>query len=195
MGDRIYEDRIQHVRAFEDFAASYIAGKQGQRAPLVASVVQVAEETRYLKPSVELQTVQSMLKDHNIARRSMQNQVHVPALRIKKTVYYTGYLLRSQASADVINSLELGKHVVGEGMKLLANSVLITPRPASGAVLKKTGGLGRKVEFEIVKVGQWDNRVWAAEVRPVDPTVRIYTGMLPPGFEGEVLRNKTITNR
>ena len=114
----------------------------------------------------------------------MQNQVHAAPLRIKKTVYYTGYLLKSQASADVINSLELAKHVVGEGMRLLANSVVITPRPASSAVLKKTGPLGRKVEFEIVKVGQWENRVWAAEVKPVDPTVRIYTGMLPPPTQG-----------
>ncbi|KAI5776881.1 hypothetical protein EDC01DRAFT_680673 [Geopyxis carbonaria] len=167
---RIYEDRVKHVRAFEDWLATYTATTAGRRAHLKADVIQVAEESRCLPPSVELREVQKMITDHNAAARGPH------ALRIKKTVFYTGYLLNSPTTAALLNALEIPRKVATEmDVKLLANNVLITPRPASRAVLAKTGALGRRVEFEVTGVGCWENRVWAAMVKPVDPSIRIYT--------------------
>lgn len=81
-------------------------------------------------------------------------------------------------------------------VKLMANSVLITPRPAPLSVLSRAGGLGAKLEFEVVGLGQLDEKVWAAKgvlstrgsrvtsinvlaVQPVDPSVKVYTGICP----------------
>lgn len=68
---------------------------------------------------------------------------------------------------------------VGE-VKLLGNSVLITPKPATRTVLRKTGEMGTRVEFEVASTGCWEGKVWAACVRPVNPKIRIYTGIFFP---------------
>jgi len=65
-------------------------------------------------------------------------------------------------------------------VRLLANNVLITPRPATKSVLDKTGPLGRRVEFEIIKVGNLESRIWAALVKPTDPTIRMYSDNSQP---------------
>lgn len=116
-----------------------------------------------------------MINEHNILR-----PVNTPPLRIKKTVFYTGYLLPHKGTAYVLNALNIPQQVAQEPeVKLLGNSVLITPKPATKDVLKRTGNMGTPVEFEVDKVGSWEGRVWAAIVKPVDPKVRIYTGMCP----------------
>jgi hypothetical protein len=160
---------------------------------LKTDVIQVAEVARSLDPIVELTQIQTMVHEHNTALRTAHGHGFSP-LQIKKTVFYTGYLLNSSTSAAVLNALEVPAMVAQENdVKLLANNVMITPRPASKSVLAKTGPLGRNVEFEVVGVAHWEHRVWAALVKPVDESIRIYTGtypVLPPSwgvFRGSIL--------
>ncbi|TGZ83721.1 hypothetical protein EX30DRAFT_338338 [Ascodesmis nigricans] len=182
---RIYEDRIRHVQAFRDFLSSYAESTRGRRAPLTGTVIEVSEESRCLPPSIELSEVQTMINEHNALRLP-----HTSELRIKKTVFYTGYLLSNKSTAAVLNALSIPAQVGAESdVKLLGNSVLITPKPASQSVLHKTGPLGTKVEFEVEKVGCWDKRVWAAIVKPVDEKVRVYTDNPRPFLVLAVRRN------
>lgn len=170
-----------------------MASTHGRRAPLTtASVVEVSEESRCLPPSIELAEVQTMINEHNNLRPA-----HTPPLRIKKTVFYTGYLLPHKGTAYVLNALNIPQQVAQEPeVKLLGNSVLITPKPATKDVLKRTGDMGTKIEFEVDKVGNWEGRVWAAIVKPVDPKVRIYTGMCPKRSQmGRVFRDSSKASR
>ncbi|KAA8908110.1 hypothetical protein FN846DRAFT_777559 [Sphaerosporella brunnea] len=172
---RIYEDRVKHVRAFEEFCHNYIQATLNRRAHLKAEVIQVAEAARCLDPITELSVIQTMVHEHNSVQRTIHGHRFLP-LRIKKTVFYTGYLLSSSTSANLLNTLEIPSMIAKENdVKLLANNVMITPRPASRSVLARTGPLGRKVEFEVVGVAHWEHKVWAALVKPVDNSIRIYT--------------------
>jgi hypothetical protein len=65
-------------------------------------------------------------------------------------------------------------------MKFLANNILITPRPANQQILSRVGGIGNKVDFDVFEWGYWENKVWAARVRPSDRDIPIYTGMPQP---------------
>jgi hypothetical protein len=115
-----------------------------------------------------------MMNEHNQMQRTVQSRSF---LKMKKTVFLTGYMLNSAATAHVLNELETPALALKEqDVKLFANNVLITPRPATKSVLDRTGPLGRRVEFEIIKVGNLESRIWAALVKPTDPTIRIYSG-------------------
>lgn len=165
---------MKHVRSFEEFCQNYVATTYQRRAHLKTEVIQVAEITCYLDPTTELSKIQMMVGEHNLSQRTTLGR-HNP-LKVKKTVFYTGYLLNAAGSAALLNELEVPSMVAKESdVKLLANNVLITPRPASKTVLAKTGQFGKCVEFEVVSVGQWENRIWAALVKPVDENVRIYS--------------------
>lgn len=167
---KIYEDRVKHVRAFENFAQSAFPS----RAHLKVDVIQVAKIFRFLDPMVELVQVQNLINEHN----SLSPR---PPLRIKKTVYYTGYLLTPTESAYVLNSISFPKTIANEqDVKVLASSVLITRKPATRPLLRKTGPIGRKIKFEIIGVGHWENKVWAALVKPVDPSIQIYSDYTQP---------------
>ncbi|KAF8541967.1 hypothetical protein BDD12DRAFT_651267, partial [Trichophaea hybrida] len=173
---RIYEDRIKHVRSFEEFCQNYTQTTYNRLSHLNFEVIQVAEIARTLDPTVELSQIQKMVNEHNSAQRAVQGRGGYSPLRIKKTVFCCGYLLSAAASASLLNTLEVPSMVAKENdVKLLANNVLITPKPASKTVLSKTGPFGTKVEFEVTGVAHWECRVWAALVKPVDETVKVYT--------------------
>jgi len=121
-----------------------------------------------------------MVDEHNEVQQSLGVRGFKP-LRIKKAVFYTGYLLNTATSTALLNALAIPTMLAKEnGVKMMANDVLITPPPASEAVLAKTGDFGRKVEFEVVGVAHWEHKVWAALVKPVGESVRIYTGTKSP---------------
>lgn len=171
----MYDDVERHIRTFNKFCQNYTQATHSQRAPLDHELFQVTEVPRSLDPTVELSLVQRMVDEHNAFLRA-QGRANCPPLRIKKTVFCTGYLLNAASTASLLNSLEVPAMIRKEnGVKLLASNVLIAPRPASKSILSRTGPLGTKVEFEVVGVGNHENRVWAARVKPVDETVRIYT--------------------
>lgn len=55
---------------------------------------------------------------------------------------------------------------------------MISPRAADSQVLINAGPLGTVVEFVVTGWGHFENKVWAALVRPVDPNFKVYSGEL-----------------
>jgi len=52
---------------------------------------------------------------------------------------------------------------------------MISPRAADSQVLINAGPLGTVVEFVVTGWGHFENKVWAALVRPVDPNFKVYS--------------------
>ncbi|KAJ5153122.1 uncharacterized protein N7482_009600 [Penicillium canariense] len=185
---RIYEDRPKHAKGFRDFFGAMNRSLQaGQglvpRKPLTAEVIQVTEGCTYLDPIIETAEVQRMINSHNLTTRNpslSKVKSRLARLRIKRTVFYTGYLISQQDSQRIIQdllspTLQQQGHAESNDLKYMANSILITPRPASQNILGRVGGLGKKVSWQVTGVGVFDNRVWAAQVAPMPSNLPIYT--------------------
>lgn len=143
---------------------------------MTAEVIQVSEDTRYLDPAIEVAEVQRMINSHNLARNPSGSKNR---MRIKRTVFYTGYLLSAQDSNKMIESLLVPLLPPGmseaNNLKYMANSILIAPRPAPKSILEKIGGMGKKLSWQVTGTGCYENRVWAARVKPIPATETIYT--------------------
>lgn len=169
---KIYEDRIAHVHAFENFFREYNEriARAGRR-PVATDVVQVAALTHTLDPVTEVAEIQKLVNDHNIHLRQEGGPGMSP-LHIKKQVFFTGYLLSQKITNKLLEIFPLPSD---EDIHTLASSIMICPRRASQAILNKVGGIGSQVEFEVIGIGSWQDRVWAALLRPVDPKAKIHT--------------------
>lgn len=155
----------------------------GSRRFLNHDVVQVAEGCTFLSPVVEAAEVQRMINSHNsiIARNPNLNITKSPygRLCIKRTIFYTGYLISNAESSRLINQLLLPilPHGLADSndLKYMANSVLITPRPAPRSILDKVGGMGKKLSWQVTGTAVYENRVWAARMTPIPATEKYYT--------------------
>lgn len=152
------------------------------RKPITAEVIQVAEGCTYLDPVTETAEVQRMINAHNLSLRSPGlNATRSPfgRLRIKRTVFYTGYLISSADSTRLISQLLSPILPAGlaesNDLKYMANSIIITPRPVPQSILDKVGGLGKKCSWQVTGTGSYEGRVWAARVAPVPSTEKYYT--------------------
>lgn len=152
------------------------------RKPITAEVIQVSEECAYLDPVTEAAEVQRMINSHNLASHDkamakIKSPYH--RLRIKRTVFYTGYLVSQEDShrlvQDVLESLLPQGLSESNNLKYMANSILIAPRPAPKSVLEKIGGMGKKLSWQITGTACFENRIWAARVAPIPPTEPYYT--------------------
>ncbi|KAJ5668167.1 uncharacterized protein N7477_006737 [Penicillium maclennaniae] len=147
---RVYEDRVKHVSGFRDFFEDVNRKLQNEpdapRTPMTAEVIQVSEDTRYLDPATEVAEVQRMINSHNLALRNSSGPKN--RICIKRTVFYTGYLLSAQDSNKMVESLLVPLLPPGmseaNNLKYMANSILIAPRPAPKSILEKIGGMGKK---------------------------------------------------
>jgi hypothetical protein len=153
------------------------AQHEAPRMPMTAEVIQVSEDTRYLDPATEIAEVQRMINSHNLSLRNTSGPKD--RIRIKRTVFYTGYLLSSQDSHKMVEGLLVPLLPPGmseaNNLKYMANSILISPRPAPKSILEKIGGMGKKLSWQVTGTGCYENRVWAARVRPIPATETIHT--------------------
>lgn len=163
-------------RKLQDGAASV------PRRPINAEVIQVTEECAYLDPVIETAEVQRMINAHNLAQRNHAvAKVKSPynRLRIKRTIFYTGYLLSQEDSnrlaQDLLGPLLPPGLSESNNLKIMANNILITPRPAPKSVLEKVGGMGKKLSWQITGTACFENRIWAARVSPIPATATYYT--------------------
>ncbi|KAF2862201.1 hypothetical protein K470DRAFT_275548 [Piedraia hortae CBS 480.64] len=164
----IYEDRIMHVQGFREFLQT-IPGINGK-------VVHVTDVESVMDPVVEVEEVQRSVNDHNQAVLDGTAPSGTVPLAIKRLVYYTGYMLNA-ADAEEMKSLVPGR---AENLRVLANNVLIAPRPATKSMLHKVGGVGAKMRWRITGIGSLQDRLWAARVAPVPPDAQIYTDNKTP---------------
>ncbi|TQB70894.1 hypothetical protein MPDQ_007988 [Monascus purpureus] len=183
---RVYEDRVKHVKSFREFFEQmnrrFQTPQSSVRKPINAEVIQVADECTFLPPVTEAAEVQRMINSHNTSFRHPDlNVMKSPygRLRIKRTVFYTGYLISNADSARLVNKLlnPMLPHGLADSndLKYMANSILITPRPASKSLLDKVGGMGARLTWQVTGTAVFENRVWAARLEPVPPSEKYHT--------------------
>lgn len=178
---------MNSVKAFRDFFENFnkdllVTSSSQPRGPIVAEVIQVAEKCTYLDPVTETAEIQHMINDHNLSLQHLKmNKSKSPytKLRIKRTFFYTGYILSAADSTRLVDHLvvpQLPPGLVESGdIKLMANNVMITPRPASKSILDKVGGFGKKLKWQITGTALLENKLWAARVAPVPETEKFYS--------------------
>ena len=174
---RVYEDRVKHVKGFRDFFMDYNRLQNGvggfpTRGPITAEVVQVADGATQLDPVQEAAEVQRLINDHN---QAISKGVRGRPLQIKKTVFYTGYLINNTDTQRLLTLAQIPPTMPDTEMKFLANNVLITPRPSPSSILEKVGGMGSKTTWEVTGTAVYENKIWAACVRPVPESKKYYT--------------------
>ncbi|EER37769.1 conserved hypothetical protein [Histoplasma capsulatum var. duboisii H88] len=184
---RVYEDRVKHVKGFREYFEKLNRVLQpgppsAPRKPINAEVIQVAEETAFLPPVTEAAEVQRMINSHNkILTSTSGNTTKSPygRLRIKRTIFFTAYLLSNTDSSRIItyvlNPLIPPNMSDSTEIKYLANAILITPRPPSKSIIDRVGGMGKTVRWRITDTGVFENKLWAAKVTPVLDSEIIYT--------------------
>ncbi|KAF2200540.1 hypothetical protein GQ43DRAFT_472609 [Delitschia confertaspora ATCC 74209] len=177
---RIYEDRPPHTKAFRDFFFQwnkdlYSGFSKEERKPINAEVIQVAENATQLDPVDEVAEVQRMINIHNTAIKNGTAPPGTIPYQIKKTVFYTGYMIPPETTEKLISLVKLPPAMPDADVRYLANSILITPKPCPSSILHKVGGIGKKVTWKVTGVACYENKLWAARVEPVPKTQRYYS--------------------
>lgn len=176
---RIYEDRPKHTKAFRDFFETFnktllSPTAPTPRKPITAEVIQVADAVTTLDPIIETAEVQRMINNHNSAVRSRASS-HAHRYEIKRTVFYTGYLISPVDTARLLTLVNLPSGMPESEVKFLANSILITPRPCEPSILEQVGGIGYKQTWQVTGMAVYESKIWAARVAPVPPNSAFHT--------------------
>ncbi|KAF7191693.1 hypothetical protein HII31_07195 [Pseudocercospora fuligena] len=182
---RIYEDRVKHTKGFRDFFFDLNkhlmdAGENSPRKPFTAEVIQVAEQESFMDPVTEVSEVQKMININNQAIIDGTAPANTTPYKIKRTVFYTGYLISQEDSERLKTLIKLPPNCPEHEVKYLANNILIVPRPAPRSILDKVGGIGAKVTWKVTGVANLEQRVWAARVACITPGVKTYTENTTP---------------
>ena len=197
---RIYEDRVMHTKGFRDFLFQFnkdlMAGTlPTTRKPITAEVIQVAEnatqlgkstfcvhtlwknhtDTRYADPVTEVAEIQRMINAHNELVKSGNAPPNARPRQIKKTVFYTGYMIPKAMSDKLATLVKLPPGTPDGDIRYLANSILITPKPCPKSILDKVGGIGAKVVWKVTGVSCFENKLWAARCEPVPKSTKYYS--------------------
>ena len=173
-------DWCHSVKGFRDFLEHYngdllSSHASRSRKPITADVVQVADVNTTLDPITETTEVQRMINSHNVSiqTRKFNNPIPQGRLQIKRTVFYTGYLISPSDTANLLTLIPPA--LLDFDLKFLANNILITPRPAQQSTLEKVGGLGAKQIWKVTGTAMLESKVWAARVTPIPPSATYYT--------------------
>ncbi|KAL2194552.1 hypothetical protein P885DRAFT_71310 [Corynascus similis CBS 632.67] len=179
---RIYEDRIKHVKGFRDFLDEYnlkkLNGMDGStaRGTINGEVIQVVDMATYLDPIVEVAEVQQIITEHNAALSKRRRGHRGERLAIKKTVFYTGYMINNADTQRLLTLAQTPQNLPEGELKFHANNIMICPRPCTPAILEKVGGLGSKMTWEVTGTANYENSIWAVCVKPVPETASFHTG-------------------
>ncbi|KAF3033794.1 hypothetical protein E8E12_000690 [Didymella heteroderae] len=177
---RIYEDRVKHTKGFRDFFFQFnkdlMAGQlKGNRKPIAAEVIQVAENATQLDPVAEIAEIQKLMNAHNTQIKNGSAPPGTVPYQIKKTVFYTGYMIPANMTEKLTSLVKLPQSTPDNDVRFLANSILITPKPCPKSILDKVGGIGAKVRWKVTGTSCFENKLWAARVEPVPKTAKYYS--------------------
>ncbi len=181
---RVYEDRPKHTKGFRDFFASLNSSLMdpyaynngpAPREPINAEVIQVADQQSTMDPVSEVAEIQQMINENNQAILDGVAPKGTRPYKIKRSVFYTGYLIPAQDIERLKTLVKLPYNCPEHEIKYLANNILITPRPAPQSILDKVGGIGARTRWRVVGLANHENRVWAARVQPTDAGVQTYS--------------------
>ncbi|XP_014554965.1 hypothetical protein COCVIDRAFT_103462 [Bipolaris victoriae FI3] len=176
----IYEDRVKHTKGFRDFFFQFNEGliraqTQASRRPITTEVIQVPENATSLDPVAEIAEIQKMINTHNIQVKSGNVPPGTPPYQIKKTVFYTGYMIPPDMTEKLTSLVSLPPGAPKDDIRYLANSILITPKPCPKSILDKVGGIGAKVRWKVTAVSCFENKLWAARVETVPKGAKFYS--------------------
>ncbi|KAL9596457.1 MAG: hypothetical protein Q9179_004614 [Wetmoreana sp. 5 TL-2023] len=174
---KVYEDRVKHTRAFREYFEDInreLLGPSAPRKPITAEVIQVADAVTTLDPVAETAEVQRMINAHNTAINSGSHALLAP-LEIKRTVFFTGYLISSVDTTRLLTLVKLPSGMPQSEVKFLANNIIITPRPCPQSILNRIGGIGHKHTWQVTGIANYESRIWAARVTPVPPSTPCHT--------------------
>ncbi|KAI9147828.1 hypothetical protein HJFPF1_12860 [Paramyrothecium foliicola] len=174
---RVYEDRPKHTKGFRDFFDEYNRQQSlhPTRGSIKAEVVQVADTSTSLDPVIEVAEVQHMINLHNDAILKQPFNRRQARLRIKKTVFFTSYMIGAEDSQKLLKLAQIPPNTPGQELKFHGNNILICPRPCPASILEKVGGMGSKMMWEVTGTACYDNSIWAARVRPVPSSAPYHT--------------------
>lgn len=175
---RIYEDRPKHVQGFRSFLTEYNKKQNGAgrtRGPIAAEVILVPDQATTLDPVAEVAEVQLMINEHNEAVKNKKHGPRQERLKIHKTVFYTGYLIKSADTERLVKLAQIPANIRESEIKYHGNNIMICSRPCPESILEKVGGLGAKMMWEVTGIACFDNSIWAARLAPVPPTAPFYT--------------------
>ncbi|KAH7154888.1 hypothetical protein B0J13DRAFT_582124 [Dactylonectria estremocensis] len=175
---RVYEDRPKHTKGFRDFFAEYNRRQNAMptRGPLAAEVVQVADTSTTLDPVVEVAEVQHMINIHNdMVTKQPSSSRRQNKLRIKKTVFFTGYMINPDDTKKLIKLAQIPSNLPQNELKYHGNNILICPRPCPASILEKVGGMNSRMKWEVTGTACFENSIWAACLRPVPATAKFHT--------------------
>lgn len=175
---RIYEDRPKHVKGFREFLNDYNKRQHGAgaaRTPILAEVIPVADMATNLDPVVEIAEIQHIINDHNEAVAKQVNGFRGERLMIKKTVFFTGYMIDPADTKRLLTLASIPSDMPETELKYHGNNIMICPRPCPASILEKVGGMGAKMRWAVTGVACLDNSIWAACLRPVPDGARFHT--------------------
>ncbi|KAH6891033.1 hypothetical protein B0T10DRAFT_402342 [Thelonectria olida] len=174
---RVYEDRPKHTKGFRDFFAEYNRKQniKPTRGPLSADVIQVVDTSTTLDPVVEVAEVQHMINIHNSMVSKLPPHTRQKELRIKKTVFFTGYMINPADTKKLIQLAQIPSNMPHNELKYHGNNILICPRPCPASILEKVGGMGSRMKWEVTGTACFENSIWAACLRPVPATAKFHT--------------------
>lgn len=180
---------VTGFRAFlEDLNQGLLADNSlNARRPIKAEVVAVSEQDKYLDPVDELAEVQKLINAHNIAFRNGTlpgPRDRWKSWQIKRNVLFTGHLVDEQSDIDkllALADLPTSDAKDDQGIRTMGNNIMITPRPATGPILKRAGGMGHKIQWQTTAIAKVINpELWAVQVHPVDRREKPFTMNNPP---------------
>ncbi|KAL9101933.1 MAG: hypothetical protein Q9163_002871 [Psora crenata] len=169
---KVYEDRPRQIRGFREFFSNLnqITFSDTYRKPIKADIRQVADQITILDPVTETAEVQRMVNRHNAQLSHMARP-----LEIKRTVFYTGYIVSPSDTARLLSLVKVPPNLVESEVKYLANSILIVPRPADPNILNKVGGMGYKQTWQVTGFAFYQSNIWAVRVAPIPLTSNVHT--------------------
>ncbi|KAL9047282.1 MAG: hypothetical protein Q9214_000107, partial [Letrouitia sp. 1 TL-2023] len=176
---KVYEDRPNHVRALREYLDRLnkellAPDATTLRKPIRGEVIQVADMVTTLDPVIETAEIQRMIHVHNTSL-SNGGQSQSGLCAIKRHVFFTGYLIGPVDTLKLLDLIPLPQGISEREVKFLANSILITVGPFTPHIRDKVGGIGHKQAWQVIGLGTYEGRVFAARVAPVPADASYHT--------------------
>lgn len=174
---KVYEDRPKHTEGFREFFEQYnsLQSRKPTRGTIDAEVIQVADIATTLDPVVEVAEVQRMVNLHNQEITKQPLHLRPSSLKICHVAFFTSYMISSDDSKKLLALADIPADVPSTSLKTHANSIMICPRPCPKEILKKVGGIGNKMKWEVTGTACYENSIWAACVNPVPANAKYHS--------------------
>jgi hypothetical protein len=168
---QIWEDRPGHAKQFQNLLNGINFEIQRgnapvQRAELLKREVHLVNSlSTTLKAQTEVCLIQRMINQNNRAIAQGTAPSNARPLVLRKVVSYTAYVVVSDDSRAMLDSLGLPQ--ASQGLVQWPPTVLIELGPASGPTRSFIGEVGTTIKLRVKAKTTWNNKLWAVRVEAV----------------------------